>query len=351
MSEEFDNDVRLEAPVEEKTVEAPKEKFDGMSNREALEKAVSIHTESKEPLETKTQPTNAEVKEAVQADVEPPSEFSAAGKAAWRNKDVAAIQKEFRRIHDSRTAEITRAQRAEREAREEGKTWRELGKMAAPYIEARGQEGVTPDKAIMEALALINEFKKGDPATVKAELKRIGIDLDKAPAQGATPSTDPKIEALLSTVEELKRDKEEQQFQKSVQHFDGIFSKLSSLKTRAGEPVFPDLLDNSQAGIDLAHEIGSLTRDQRFQAGVLRRFPNATFETVVQEAYKYAGGRVSGEPVKVSPQSNQQHIQKARRATSANPGRTASRVQDSNLSGKLSNRAALIKALELNREH
>lgn len=352
MSDETINDVRLEAPVPEQTVqETPK--FDGLSNRDALEKAVEIVRDGKE-----VEPTRAEVKEAVQADIEPPSEFSKEGKEAWRRKDVFAIQKEYRRIHDARTAEITRAQRAEREAREiadrernEAKTWRDLGKMAAPYIEARGAEGVSPDKAIMEALALIQEFKKGDPATVKSELKKIGIDLDKAPSQTPTPSRDPKFETLLSTVEELKRDKDEQQFQKTVQTFDTIFQSLTSQKTRTGDPVFPDLLDNSETGIAFARELGSLTQDQRFRAGVLRRFPDADLTVVVREAYKYLGGRVSGEPVKVSTQSNQQHLQRSRRAAAATPGRTAPRIDDSNLSGKLSNRAALKKAFELHRGH
>ena len=350
----IDNQVRLEAPVPEQTVE-DKAKFDGLSNREALEKAVEIVRDGKE-TEPKTpqQPTKQEVSRAVEAEPEPPSEFSSAGKAAWKSKDIVGIQKEFRRIHDSRTAEITRAQRAEREAREEGKTYRELARMAAPYIEARGTEGVTPEKAIMEALALINEFKKGDPATVKAELKRIGIDLDKAPTQ-ATASIPGELKAELEDLQkfkdEYKREKEEQQFQRTVQTFDTIFQSLTSQKTRAGESVFPDLLDNSEKGIAFARELGSLTQDRRFQDGVLRRFPDANLETVVREAYKYLGGKVSGEAVKVSPQSNQEHIKRARRAAAATPGRTAPRVNDSNLSGKLSNRAALQKAIELNREH
>jgi len=351
MNEIPTNDVNLEAPVAEQTVEAPKD-FDGLSNRDALQKAVEIHREDKDP-EQKA-PTTTEVKQAVEAEPEPPSEFSANGKAAWRLKDVTGIQKEFRRIHDSRTAEISRAQKAEREAREEGKTWRELGKMAAPYIEARGTEGVSPDKAIMEALALINEFKKGDPSAVKAELKKIGIDLDRAHTQNSAAipiELRDEIKSLQGMAAEYKKDKEEANFQRTVQTFGTIFSKLTSEKTRTGETVFPALLDNSEAGNEFARELGSLTQDQRFQAGVARRFPDATFETVVREAYKYLGGKVSGDPVKVSTQSTQQHIDKSRRASAASPGRTAPRVNDSNLSGKLSNRAALIKAIELNREH
>jgi len=344
------NEVLLEKPVEETTVEAPK--FDGMSNRAALEEAVKIVNEGKERPEKEitSEPSRKEVSQAVEADPEPPAEFSKAGKEAWKNKDIATIQKEFRRIHDVRTAEISRAQTEARLAREEGKTYRDLAKMAAPYIEARGSEGVSPEKAIMEALALIQEFKKGDPATVKAELRRIGIDLDKAPNQTAVVEQS-KLEALQKTVEELKRDKEQQVFHKTVQTFDTIFAELGSLKTRTGDPVFPGLLDNSQAGIDFARELGSLTSDPGFRALVGRRFPNATETVVVREAYIALGGKVSGAPVTVSTQSNQKHIEKSRRATAAIPGRIAPRVNDSTLSGKLSKRAALAKAIEMHRGH
>jgi hypothetical protein len=349
IDEEMTNDVRLEAPVQETTVEAPSEKVEGLSNREALEEAIGLHRDEKPEAST---PTKAEVTQAVEADIEAPSEFSAAGKAAWRLKDISGIQKEFRRIHDSRTAEITRAQQSERAAREEGKTWRELGKMAAPYIEARGTEGVTPEKAMMEALALINEFKKGDPGAIKAELKKLGIDLDRGtPSQvAALPKEyEEKFTQLQEVANEYKRDKEEAHFQRTVQTFEQVFDKLTSEKTRTGETVFPDLLDNSEKGIQFAQELGSLIRDDRFKAGVLRRFPEADLPVMVREAYKYLGGRVSGEAVKVSAQASEQHIQKSRRAAAASPGRTAPRVNDSNLQGKLSTREALMKAIELHR--
>jgi len=353
MSDEIpSNDVNLEAPVQETTVEAPKPaEFDGLSNRAALEESLKIHREGKDIAEVKgaatATPTEKQVTQAVQADIDPPAEFSAAGKEAWRSKNISGIQKEYKRIHDARTAEISRAQEAERKAREEGKTWRELGEMAKPYIEARGSEGVTPQQAMMEALSLINEFKKGDPATVKAELKKIGIDLDKASDQPTVK--DPRLDDLQKTVESLRQEREDERFRQTVQTYESVFDKLTSEKTRSGELVFPDLVNNTKEGLQFAKELGSLTQDPKFQQGVLRRFPNADLVVVVREAYKYLGGKVSGEPVRVSPQSNQQHIEKSRRASAAVPGRTAPRVNDSNLRGQLSNRAALAKALEMHR--
>lgn len=354
MNEE-NNDINQSQPVE---AEPPLEdKSDKLSNREALELAISEKREVRETSQESKQvsentPTQKEVKQAVEADIEPPAEFSAEGKKAWREKNLSAIQKEYSRIHHARTQEITRAQKAEREAREDAKTWRELGKMAAPYIEARGTEGVTPQQAMMEALALIQEFKKGDPATVKAELKKIGIDLDTTPNSHSSKNVDEsKINALQQRLEQLESEREEQRLQATVQTFESVFSNLASQKTRTGEPVFPGLLDNSESGIEFARELGSLTQDQRFQAGVLRRFPNADFSVVVREAYKYLGGKVSGEPVIVSASNQQKHIEKSRRAAASTPGGIVKRNDVSSLVGKLSNRAALAKALEEQQEH
>lgn len=343
-------------PVAENTeAEAVTDKFDGMSNRDALEKAIQERRDAREEPKEKRAvatptPTNKEVKDAVAADVEPPSEFSAAGKKAWAEKDIAGIQKEFRRIHDSRTAEIVRAQNAERTAKQEAKTWRDLGEMAAPYIEARGAEGVTPQQAMMEALALIQEFKKADPSTVKAELKKIGIDLDAAPGAAAkkeTPQVDPVLLERLSGVEKFIG---EQQQRELTQVFAQSINALASLKTRTGEPVYPGFHDTSESGIEFAKELGSLTREPLFISLVRRRFPEATHMDFVREAYIQLGGKVSGDPVRVSAE-NPKQIEKSRRAAASTPGRAVVRNDASNLVGKLSNRAALARALEESREH
>ena len=351
------NEATLEIPaVEAEVAEQPRsepEKAEGLSNRDALQQAITEkRTPQKEAPERpeSAEPTRNEVKQAVAADPEPPSEFSAAGKKAWADKDVAGIQKEFRRIHDARTQEVTRAQRAEREAHEKVKPWVSLGEKAAPYIAARGKEGVSPDQAIMEALALIDSFKSENPATVKAELKKLGIDLDK---EGSTPSKgdDESIRALQDSVNALLQDKKQQEFEKIAGTFSNSISTLAALKTRTGEPAFPGFQDSSEAGIEFARELGSLTKEPLFQKLVLRRFPDADHTVLVREAYIHLGGKVSGDPVKVSPQETQKHIEKSRRAAASTPGRVVTRNESSNLTGKLSNRAALARALAESREH
>lgn len=351
MSNEISNDVVLEKPAAEQTVESPK--FDGLANRDALQKAMEIHR-GEEKQEAPVEPTKKEVQRAVEEEVEPPAEFSAAGKAAWKSKDILGIQKEYRRIHDARTQEITRAQKAERDALASAKPIKELAEKVKNYLTVRGEENVPDEVKIAQALQLVEELRKRDGDSVKAELRKLGIDLDKAPSK-PTAEVPKELQEEIASLREFKReyinDKQVQSFQKTVETFDTIFQKLTSEKTRAGEPVFPDLLDNSEKGMEFARELGSLTQDPTYRRLVLRRFPDADLSVLVREAYKDLGGRVSGDPVKVSTQSNQQHLQRSRRASAATPGRTAPRVNDSNLQGKLSNRAALQKALELHREH
>ena len=105
-----------ETPVVETPVVAEEtSQADKLSRREAIAKAIEDH---REPVEEKPDPapTKEEVKQAVDPDPEPPSEFSASGRDAWAKKDIRGIQAEYKRIHDGRTQELTRAQRAEKEA-------------------------------------------------------------------------------------------------------------------------------------------------------------------------------------------------------------------------------------------
>lgn len=328
------------------------ESIDKLSNREALEQAISEKrvVPEDEPVIEKSTITKTEVKAAVEADIDPPAEFSAEGKKAWKEKDITGIQKEYSRIHSSRTAELTRAQNAERQAKEASKPLKDLAEKVRTYLAVRGEEDLPDEAKIAQALQLVNELKKGDRTAIKAELKSIGIDLDAAPGQ--VVSEPAQNSALQEKVDRLIAKEEERNFQQVAQTFETIFDKLTSEKTRTGKPVFPGLLDNSEKGIQFAQELGSLTQDERFRAGVLRRFPDADLTVLVREAYKYLGGEVSGDPVTVSTTTNQQHIEKARRASAVSPqGSTMrSRSDSSSLIGKLSKRAALMKALEDQRE-
>lgn len=348
------------------------QEFDNLTNREALEKALDEHrpdvveevdttAEDSELLEKGADPVDLPSKEIRRSKSkneeleEAPAEFSKEGKAAWKSKDVVGIRKEFRRIHDARTQEIMRVQNEGRRAKAEAEkalkeadTWRQLGERAKPYIEARGKQGVTPDQAIMEALRLIDAFKTTDPATAKAELKSLGIDLD-APSKANGEASVPKdvldkIEGLQEELKSIKQKEDATSFNNVAGMFQAVFDKMGVEKNRVGETVYPDLNDNSEQGIAFAKRLGSFAFNPEFQAGVKRRFPDADFEKVVREAYIAAGGRVSGEAQKVS-KNNQEKLTRARRAAVSTPGRVAVHKDSSSLLGKLSNRAALVQAM------
>lgn len=321
---------------------------DKLPNREALQKAIEEHRkpEATQP-EQKEQPVIKEVKQAVEADLEPPAEFSAEAKKAWREKDFKGVQKEYDRLNRSRVQEITRLQQEAKREREEARIWKEIGDKVKPYIEAKGKQGVTPDVAIMQAIALVDAIKSENPQKVKEQLKALKIDLDSATNSNVQipDEIQEKINHLQKEHEALKQERDAEKFRAIAQTFESIFQDLSSQKTRTGESVFPDLLDSSEAGIQFATQLGSLTRDPVFQQGVLRRFPDADLKVIVREAYKYLGGKVAGEPVKVSVNNNNQHIERSRRAAASTPSRTATRNDQASLTGKLSNRAALARAI------
>lgn len=319
--------------------------------REALRQAIADH---KGETEAKEAPTKIEVKAAVQADPEPPSEFSTAGKKAWKEKDISGIQKEYNRINTLRVQEVTRAQASEKKAVEESKSWQDIDVIAKPYIDEAMSRGMTRAQAVSNAFALIGALKKADPEVTKAELKRAGIDLDKSPSTptlALPPELEKKIEGMQAFQKSLQDKEEARELSLKVQSFDEAFTKLKTLKNRTGEPVLPDLeLDhNTKEGELFFRRLGSRAQDPEFQALVLSRFPEADFTVIVSEAYKSVLGRVSGNPAQVS-KSNPQQLNKSRRAAASTPGRNVSRTENSNLVGKLGKREALRQAIRDHRE-
>lgn len=346
MTEEIKTEVAAVEPAVEavESTETKPVEPNSLSPRDALAHAIS---ESK--VETKPEvPTQKEVKAAVEVDPEPPAEFSAKGKEAWKNKDIRGIQEEYKRVNADARREMTRAQASEKEALSKTKVAEDLVSNVQSYLKLRGEDGPT-EAQIAEAVKLVAEFRKhkGNPALLKQELKSIGIDLDAPPAPEAESE---KITTLQSRLEALERDKEAQVYKEVAQTFNAAYQNLVSQKNRTGDPVFPDLLDNSEKGIQFGRDLGSVTQDERFRSQVLRRFPDADLSVFVREAYKFLGGRVADDSATVS-KSNPQHIQKARRAAASSPGGTVSRDGNGALVGKLSNRAALKKAIELSQEH
>jgi DNA-binding phage protein len=345
--------------VETAVVEQPKEEAKGLSNREAMQAAIEKHkpeivykNRKSEEINDKSIPTKEEVKAVVSEDVEAPRGFNKQEIEAWKSKDITAIQKAYRRVHDEATREMNRAQSEERKAREEAqkvsensKPIKQMAENVRAYLAARGEEDLPDEAKIAQALQLVNEMRKTDKAAIKAELRKAGIDLD-APDGVVNNSHNPEIDTLQKRLAALEQEKEAQRFNSFVNQFDGVFKKLGAEKTRTGDPVYPDILDGSDRANKIAKKIGSYALNPDFVEGVKERFPEADFSVIAREAYIFAGGRIGGQAASV-PNNNNQQIEKQRRAAASTPGKPAVRADVSTLKGKLGNRAAARKALEI----
>ncbi len=327
---------------------------DKLPRREALAKAISEHRETQPAAApapaaaADPAPTAPEVRAAVDADVEPPAEFSPAAKEAWRNQNYKIVQQEYRRIHDLRTQEVTRAQREAREAQQKVEPATKLIDSVRSYLTLRGDGSVPTEQQVAEAVQLVQELKR-NPKGARAELERLGFDFT---GDGAARIDDTKIVALQKQIEALQQKEQARTFDSVREQFTASFAKLGAEKTRTGDPVFPDLFDPSEAGKQFATDLGSLAADARFVQGVLRRIPDADHSVICREAYKYLGGRVSGsETSQSSVSKSTSDIDKKRRAAASTPGPVAPSRNGDALKGKLSRRAAIQKAIEEQREH
>lgn len=246
-------------------------------------------------------------------EVEPPAEFSAEGKDAWRRGDRKGIHAEYRRIHEARTRELSRLQT-------ETHTLRQMSQTIAPYLEAAGLKGKDPTRAIMESVAVVNEIRKNPREALAkiAEARGIKVQFgDDGSGQNAPAS--PEISDLRNQVQALTSKLQADEVRRLAMQFDEVFGSMRSATNGAGEPMFPDLTPDDR-GRALAMRIGSLVRSRDFVAAVRSRIPGASLRDLVVEAYRWHGGRVSESAGTRSLTDNEQ-IERARRAASSQPGR------------------------------
>ena len=298
----------------------------------ALDNALETHkeekpepkVEAKEPEATEEEAPKVE-KEAAPKQRDPnlecPAEFTAEGKQAWAKGDISKVQAEFKRLNHARTAEVTRLQTEHSRMSKEYSGLKDLAKLVNPYIEASGQSGKDPTKAIMEAVAVVTEINKDPVKALQAiaRLKGIKASIGDGTAPKAEQNED--VRALQSDVSTLRSKLEAQELKETAGYFRNVFESLQAEKNAAGAPKFP-ALSNDEAGIRLSGKIGSLVRNAEFRQAVQERIPGAGLREFVVEAYRWQGAQVddSTAPLK-SPQSNQEHIAKARRAAASQPGR------------------------------
>lgn len=337
----------IETPIEEtvSTEVEPK----SLTGREALQHALEVNKKETPVIEKQLEiPTAKEVKAAVDVDLEAPSSFSAKGKEAWKNKDIRGIQEEYKRVDTARNQEITRAQNTIQQTTSKYKPYEDLVGKVQNYFAMR-KDPIPDEQKIIESLQLVQALK-ADPVAAEAELRKLGL-FTNAEGNVASKVDNSEITSLRNDLNALLEDKKLQVHTNRVQMFAQVFEHLGAQKTRTGQHVYADLAPGSEKGEQMATELGSLSQDAGFRNLVLRRFPNADEKIFAEQAYISLGGKIAGEPLKESPKNNQEQINRQRRAAASSPGGMVSRNGTESLKGKLSDRAALSKAIELNREH
>lgn len=291
-SYEDDLDTALGKAFEDHPVEGEKEKGEGSAKENEGNKELEVTTET----------------ELIPA----PAEFNKREIEAWEKGDRKGIREAWDRVNHSRQQTLYQKDT-------EYRTYKELAQQMAPFIEASALKGKAPHVAIQEALALLNESHK-DPWKVAEEIARIrGIERPKTgePANDEINTLRNQVNQLISEREHEKTSHAEAQHTILVSNLAGIYDGLQREMHDGGVRKYPDL-DNNELSVD----IGSLITSAEFQRSVGRRIPNFTVPDLVLEAYRSLGGKVNEAPNQIKSLNNQEHKERARRASTSQPARS-----------------------------
>ncbi len=321
---ESENTEDVTVEVEE-VQEAPKDKVDDLDSaldaaladieakesgqKETLDKVL----DKPEPKTSKVAPDPVAPEEIIEA----PTEFNAQEKEAWAKGDRKSIRQAWDRVNQGRLSHVTRLEN-------EHRSTRELVQSLNPYIEAAGYEGKTPQQAVMEALAFVNAFRK-DPASAIREVSQMtGLTQEQiwnAQTQAAQQENS-QIVALQNRLAETESFVAQENLNRTAQQFGAAMNDLTAEMNNAGTQRYPDLQE-TEAGMRLAHDIGSLIRSEQFVQTVRNRIPGASYKDLFAAAYKTLGGRVDDSEGTRFQGGNQKHVLKSRRAASSQPGRSS----------------------------
>lgn len=343
MVEETNVENREEIPVEEVIEKDDK----GLSLRDALNVAVTAATHEEPTEEVKEEKPVVEEKKEEPA-LNAPAEWSEEEKqdfySSSRKQQEASL-----RLHKSRNSKLEEIKEAAREYNHV----KQLNESINPFIKAMGLKE-RPDVALQKAVQLWKEFEYAeDPRKAAAEyLKAKGVTPPKEwtevkeanPLEDKIRTIQEKQDALLNRIAEEERRVVESNLINN-------WSSFEATKNANGTFKYPDL--KSESGPQLAGQVGSLVNgvtplSKQFIEVTQKRIPNLDYNRLLEEAYKYLGGKIDDTPAR-SQQSAKNHITKAKRAASSKPG-GATMVPIDAGAKKLTHRAALEYALQEVRE-
>lgn len=319
-----------ESKTEEAVTEVTEEPK-GLSRRDATEVAIATLRESKpeEPVEPVT--VVEEPEKPTEKPLEPPGEWLGERKESFR-KIPREFQEEILRVNKGRDDKLDqiKAESARLKAeKEELAHIKQLADSLTPYLKAQGVNKPT-EVAMKEALAMWQEFSTDDQAQAKraaaAYLQSRGIEppkelVDQVVQTGPSPETTALHERLGTLEQRIAL--EDQARAASV--LTQVWASFEQEKNAAGTLKYPDI-GGSESGIKLAGLIGTLVRgetpmSQEWIRSTRERIPDASPSRILEEAYKYYGGRVDDSRPPTKSQSPQSHLIRSSRAASSVPGR------------------------------
>lgn len=342
-----------ESPVESPKEEGKVEEAKGLSLRDALDVAVQATKEEKDDHRksgenraknvpekgqgsrnvdresSKAQPKQEE--ETIPADkqdggvppLEPPAEYTSEEKSDFLSLSRKGQEAQLR-LHRSRLKML------EDIKREKGEfdTYKKLASDVEPFIKAMGLKDAPP-VAVQKAIKMWREFEDAkDPRVAAAAyLRAKGIEPPKEWGETSTaPDTkiiEEKITPLSSKLDAIANRLAEEDRQRTSAVLSQAWQSFEATKNAGGKPKFPDAT-NTESGLRLAANIGSLVRgdtelSKQFIANAKARIPDLTYPKLLEEAYRYYGGRVDDSEAPRT-QDTQKHIARSSRAAASVPG-------------------------------
>lgn len=340
----MENDTKNDKEVEaDKTEEAK-----GLSLRDALEVSVTALSEDKEDGGKGSDKSSEGVSrkgvgdtsdssgnvgapangEKVVSKYQPPAEYSPEEKADFLNSSEKQ-QEAALRLHSSSRNTLSEIRREAADLQ-----WaKDLAKEVEPYLKATGGKKKAHE-ALIDALKMRREFDEGNPTEAAANyLKAKGVPIPKELLEGKPKDTisDEKIIPLQNEIKEIKIRQAREDQAKAVTILSNVFTEFEGSKNAGGTPRHPDVND-TPTGLRISAQMASLVGvngptplSTQFIANVRERIPNCDVQTLLEEAYKYCGGKVDDSNAPKTP-SAQKHIAQSSRAAASRPGGSHSQV-------------------------
>jgi len=304
----------------------PVESTEGLGLRESLEAAIEQIEAPKDAPEKQEAPAKQEPEKPAEPALAAPGEWTAEEKADFaqlsRKQQEAAL-----RLHKSRAQRLNDIKTAAAEYNH----LKELANDVNPYLQSMGVKD-SPTVAIQKAVKLWKELKESDPKQAAAAyLRSRGIEppaeLIETGKQGAA-ELPAEVTARLQAVDALIMEQQQQKLASARQNLSSAWTNFEAQKNAAGTAKYPDL-NESESGLALASNIGTLVSgnsdlSRQFLANLQARIPNLTVDRVLEEAYRFYGGKVDDSPAATKSQSTQQHLIQSKRAAAPVPGRAPS---------------------------